>query len=199
MTPRRTAATMVAAAVLVNLAFTGLGTAFDYPEVLKHPPAEALADVPRRPGRRLRLVPPARAGRRAARPDRDRRRAPVHPPGHAPRRPRRRRGGDRAGRRPPALAAPGAGLGRRRRRRGVHHRQPRAGQPRRRDVRLPPHRGLDRPRARRARRRGSPDACSSRSAGSRPSSSLWGCFRRWNCRSSTSPTSSATCCGASGC
>src|SRR5689334_24254526 len=43
MTPRRTAATMVAAAVLVNLAFTGLGTAFDYPEVLKHPPAEALA------------------------------------------------------------------------------------------------------------------------------------------------------------
>jgi len=34
---------MVAAAVLLNLAFTGLGTAFDYPEVLKHPPAEALA------------------------------------------------------------------------------------------------------------------------------------------------------------
>ena len=32
---------MVAAAVLVNLAFTGLGAVFDYPEVLKHPPAEA--------------------------------------------------------------------------------------------------------------------------------------------------------------
>jgi hypothetical protein len=43
MTPRITAATMVAAAVLVNLAFTGLGIAFDYPEILKHPPAEALA------------------------------------------------------------------------------------------------------------------------------------------------------------
>ena len=43
MTPRTTAATMVAAAVLLNLAYTGLGTAFDYPEVLKRPPAEALA------------------------------------------------------------------------------------------------------------------------------------------------------------
>ena len=43
MTPRRTAASMVAAAVLLNLAFTGLGAAFDYPEVLKRPPAEALA------------------------------------------------------------------------------------------------------------------------------------------------------------
>jgi hypothetical protein len=43
MTPRRTAAAMVAAAVLVNLAFTGLGSAFDYPQVLKHPPADALA------------------------------------------------------------------------------------------------------------------------------------------------------------
>ena len=43
MTPRRTAAAMVAAAVLLNVAFTGLGTAFDYPEVLKRPPAEALA------------------------------------------------------------------------------------------------------------------------------------------------------------
>jgi len=44
MTPRRTAAAMVAAAVLVNLAFTGLGMAFDYPAVLKHPPADVLAD-----------------------------------------------------------------------------------------------------------------------------------------------------------
>ena len=43
MTARRTAALMVAAAVLLNLAFTGLGMAFDYPEVLKHPPADALA------------------------------------------------------------------------------------------------------------------------------------------------------------
>jgi hypothetical protein len=34
---------MVAAAVLLNLAFTGLGVVFDYPEVLKHPPADVLA------------------------------------------------------------------------------------------------------------------------------------------------------------
>jgi hypothetical protein len=44
MTPRRTAAAMVAAAVLLNLAFTGLGIVFDYPAVLKHPPAAVLAD-----------------------------------------------------------------------------------------------------------------------------------------------------------
>ena len=43
MTARRTAALMVAAAVLLNLAFTGLGVVFDYPEVLKHPPADVLA------------------------------------------------------------------------------------------------------------------------------------------------------------
>jgi len=43
MTARRTAALMVAAAVCLNLAFTGLGMVFDYPEVLKHPPADVLA------------------------------------------------------------------------------------------------------------------------------------------------------------
>jgi len=43
MTTRRTAALMIAAAVLVNLAFTWLGAVFDYPDVLAHPPAEALA------------------------------------------------------------------------------------------------------------------------------------------------------------
>jgi hypothetical protein len=35
---------MITAAVLLNLAFTGLGIVFDYPAVLKHPPAEVLAD-----------------------------------------------------------------------------------------------------------------------------------------------------------
>ncbi|RTL63444.1 MAG: DUF4386 family protein [Pseudonocardiaceae bacterium] len=34
---------MIAAAVVVNIAFTGLGAVFDYPDVLKHPPADALA------------------------------------------------------------------------------------------------------------------------------------------------------------
>ena len=43
MTPRRTALLMIAAAVLVNVAFTGLGAVFDYPDVLKHPAAEVLA------------------------------------------------------------------------------------------------------------------------------------------------------------
>src|SRR3954447_6998241 len=37
MTPRRTAVLMIAAAVLVNVAFTGLGAVFDYPDVLKQP------------------------------------------------------------------------------------------------------------------------------------------------------------------
>lgn len=43
MTPRRTAATMIAAVLLVNGAFTGLGIVFDYPAVLKHPAADVLA------------------------------------------------------------------------------------------------------------------------------------------------------------
>jgi hypothetical protein len=43
MTPRRTAVLMIAAAVLVNVAFTGLGSVFDYPDVLKQPADEVLA------------------------------------------------------------------------------------------------------------------------------------------------------------
>ncbi len=43
MTPRRTAAVMITAAVLLNVAFTGLGAVFDYPDVLKHPAGEVLA------------------------------------------------------------------------------------------------------------------------------------------------------------
>src|SRR3954468_18653408 len=43
MTPRRTAAAMIAAAVLLNVAFTGLGSVFDYPDVLKQPADEVLA------------------------------------------------------------------------------------------------------------------------------------------------------------
>ena len=44
MTTRTTAALLLAAAVLVNLAFTGLGAVFDYPDVLKHPAGDVLAD-----------------------------------------------------------------------------------------------------------------------------------------------------------
>ncbi|MGK5115620.1 MULTISPECIES: hypothetical protein [unclassified Geodermatophilus] len=43
MTPRRTAAAMLAAAVLLNVAFTGLGSVFDYPDVLKQPADDVLA------------------------------------------------------------------------------------------------------------------------------------------------------------
>lgn len=43
LTARTTAALMISAAVLVNVAFTGLGMVFDYPDVLKHPAAEVLA------------------------------------------------------------------------------------------------------------------------------------------------------------
>lgn len=43
MNARRTAALLIAAAVIVNVAFAGLGAVFDYPDVLTHPPAEVLA------------------------------------------------------------------------------------------------------------------------------------------------------------
>ena len=38
----RTATLLIAGAVLVNVAFLGLGTAFDYPDVLNRPPVEVL-------------------------------------------------------------------------------------------------------------------------------------------------------------
>lgn len=40
---RVTAALMLAAAVLLNVAFAGLGAVFDYPDVLKHPAGDVLA------------------------------------------------------------------------------------------------------------------------------------------------------------
>lgn len=43
MNTRRTAALMIAAAVLANLAFTGLGAVFDYPDVLSRPTGDVLA------------------------------------------------------------------------------------------------------------------------------------------------------------
>jgi hypothetical protein len=43
MTPRRTAVLMITAAVLLNVAFTGLGSVFDYPDVLKQPAGDVLA------------------------------------------------------------------------------------------------------------------------------------------------------------
>ena len=43
LSARTTAVVMISAAVLVNVAFTGLGMVFDYPDVLKHPAGEVLA------------------------------------------------------------------------------------------------------------------------------------------------------------
>jgi hypothetical protein len=43
MTPRRTAILLIAAAVLANLAFTALGSIFDYPDVLDEPAGAVLA------------------------------------------------------------------------------------------------------------------------------------------------------------
>jgi hypothetical protein len=43
MTPRRTAAFMITAAVLLNVAFTGLAAVFNYPDVLKQPADDVLA------------------------------------------------------------------------------------------------------------------------------------------------------------
>jgi hypothetical protein len=43
MTPRRTTALMITAAVLLNVAFTGLGSVFNYPDVLKQPVGDVLA------------------------------------------------------------------------------------------------------------------------------------------------------------
>ena len=43
MTPRLTAALLIAAAVLTNAAFTVLGTVFNYPDVLNEPVDDILA------------------------------------------------------------------------------------------------------------------------------------------------------------
>jgi uncharacterized protein DUF4386 len=43
MTPRRTASLLILAAVLANVAFTALGSIFDYPDVLDHPAGQVLA------------------------------------------------------------------------------------------------------------------------------------------------------------
>src|ERR1044072_6928168 len=43
MNLRVTAILMITAAVLVNVAFTGLGAVFDYPDVLKEPAGDVLA------------------------------------------------------------------------------------------------------------------------------------------------------------
>jgi hypothetical protein len=43
MSARVTALLLIAAAVLANVAFTGLTTVFDHPDILTRPPADVLA------------------------------------------------------------------------------------------------------------------------------------------------------------
>ncbi len=171
MNPKLTASLLILAAVLANVAFTALGSIFNYPDVLDEPAGEVLASFRDHEGAvsawfsvlalSAALLAPIAIGvgrLSAARADADRRVG----------RDRRRR---RAGHRPAALADPRARLrvrrrqrrrrGRRRRPRRVHDRErhPRHGH--RRDARLPAHRHVDRARRRRARARASPGAGSS--------------------------------------
>ena len=73
MNPKSPQSLLIAAAVLANLAFTALGSIFNYPDVLDEPAADVLASFRDARGRRQRLVLRPRALRRAARADRDRR------------------------------------------------------------------------------------------------------------------------------
>ena len=148
-----TAALLVAAAVLTNVAFTALGTRLQLPGRPEGAGRRHPRRVPRIAGRRHRLV--HRDGRC---PPRCSRRSPSASAGYpttgdAGRGPGRHRRRRRPGRRPGALAAAGSRLRRRRRqrrpgrrRRGarlVRDRTPGARQPHRRDLRLPAHRRLD--------------------------------------------------------
>ena len=120
MTRKLTAALLILAAVLANVAFTALGSIFNYPDVLDEPAGEVLASFRDARGRGQRLVHRAGAVGRAARADRDRRRPAVARARDADRglgRDRRRR---RAGDRPAALADPRARLRGRRQPRRVH-------------------------------------------------------------------------------
>ena len=161
MNRKLTASLLILAAVLANVGFTALGSIFNYPDVLDEPAGKVLAVVPRPRGRRQRLVLGPGALRRAARSDRDRRRAPlvaaramriavpvgiaaavvqvigllrwpILVPGYAS----DAASGDAASRPPPRLVHDG-------------ERHPRHGH--RRDARLPAHRHVDGARHRRAR------------------------------------------------
>ena len=81
MNRKLTASLLILAAVLANVAFTALGSIFNYPDVLDEPAGEVLASFRDAPGRRERLVLGPRALRRAARADRDRRRPTLAPSG----------------------------------------------------------------------------------------------------------------------
>ena len=77
MNAKLTAALLILAAVLANLAFTALGSIFNYPDVLDEPAARRARVLPRARGRGERLVHRAGAVRGADRADRDRRRPAV--------------------------------------------------------------------------------------------------------------------------
>ncbi len=98
MNAKLTAVLLILAAVLANVAFTALGTSFNYPDVLDEPAGEVLAAF-RDNQRRQRLVRDSGAVRRPDGADRDRRRPPLFEPSDADRRAGRDRGRRRAGHR----------------------------------------------------------------------------------------------------
>ena len=78
MNRKLTAALLIAAAVLTNVAFTALGTVFDYPDMLKEPVDDILAAFRASQGAVDRLVHGAGAVGGAVRADRHRRRPALH-------------------------------------------------------------------------------------------------------------------------
>ena len=77
MNRKLTASLLILAAVLANVAFTALGSIFNYPDVLDEPAGAGARRLPRQPGRRQRLVRRPGAVGGAAGAGRDRRRAPL--------------------------------------------------------------------------------------------------------------------------
>ena len=110
MNRKLTASLLILAAVLANVAFTALGSIFNYPDVLDEPAGKVLADFRDARGRGQRVVLRAGALRRADGADRDRRRAALVRARDADRGAGRHRRGRRAGHRPAALADPRARL-----------------------------------------------------------------------------------------
>ena len=208
MNRKLTAALLIAAAVLGMAAFTGLGSVFNYPDVLNEPAGDVLAEfrdsqgvvsgwflvlaaaaalfvpIAIGVGRLSRPGPCASPCRWGSPPESCRSigllRWPLLVPGYA---------ADAAST-DPATVAGGPGL--------LRHRQPDPRHRDRRELRLRPHRRLDPARHRRPPPLASPAAGSASSARSPPCWSSPVCSHPWTCPSSTPPTSPATSCGACG-
>ena len=110
MNPRLTAVLLILAAVLANLAFTALGSIFNYPDVLDEPAGEVLADFRAHQGASARGSRCSRSRPRCWRRSRSASGGCSDGPAMRDRRVGRDRGRRRAGHRPDALAAARARL-----------------------------------------------------------------------------------------